>query len=98
MLLELFLLLKPHISGFNLFSYLTLRAILAALTALTVALLVGPAMIRKLAEYKVGQTIRDDGPKSHFSKAGTPTMGGTLILLAVAAATLLWADLRNRYI
>src|SRR5688572_18726555 len=98
MLLELFLLLKPYISGFNLFSYVTLRAILAALTALAVSLIVGPPMIRKLSEYKVGQTIRNDGPQSHFSKAGTPTMGGTLILFAVAAATLLWADLRNRYI
>ncbi len=98
MLLELFLLLKPHFSGFNLFGYLTLRAILAAITALAVSLVIGPPMIRKLAAYKVGQTIRNDGPQSHFSKAGTPTMGGTLILFAVAAATLLWADLRNRYI
>jgi len=98
MLLELFAWLKPHISGFNLFQYLTLRAILSALTALAVSLLAGPAVIRKLAEYKVGQTIRQDGPRSHFSKAGTPTMGGALILIAVAAATLLWADLRNRYV
>jgi phospho-N-acetylmuramoyl-pentapeptide-transferase len=98
MLLELFAWLKPHISGFNLFQYLTLRAILSALTALAVSLLAGPAVIRKLAEYKVGQTIRQDGPKSHFSKAGTPTMGGALILIAVVAATLLWADLRNRYV
>ena len=98
MLLELFAWLKPHISGFNLFQYLTLRAILSALTALAVSLLAGPAVIRKLAEYKVGQTIRQDGPQSHFSKAGTPTMGGALILIAVAAATLLWADLRNRYV
>ena len=98
MLLELFAWLKPHISGFNLFQYLTLRAILSALTALAVSLLAGPAVIRKLAEYKVGQTIRQDGPQSHFSKAGTPTMGGALILIAVVVATLLWADLRNRYV
>lgn len=98
MLLELSLWLKPYISGFNLFSYVTLRAILAALTALIVSWSVGPWMIRKLASYKVGQSIRDDGPKSHFSKAGTPTMGGALIIAAVAVATLLWADLRNRYI
>ncbi len=98
MLLELFAWLKPHISGFNLFQYLTLRAILSALTALAVSLIAGPAVIRKLAEYKVGQTIRQDGPQSHFSKAGTPTMGGALILIAVVAATLLWADLRNRYV
>jgi phospho-N-acetylmuramoyl-pentapeptide-transferase len=98
MLLELFAWLKPHISGFNLFQYLTLRAILSALTALAVSLIAGPAVIRKLAEYKVGQTIRQDGPQSHFSKAGTPTMGGALILIAVVVATLLWADLRNRYV
>ncbi|MGD9582818.1 MAG: phospho-N-acetylmuramoyl-pentapeptide-transferase [Lysobacterales bacterium] len=98
MLLELFAWLKPHISGFNLFQYLTLRAILSALTALAVSLAAGPAVIRKLAEYKVGQMIRSDGPQSHYSKAGTPTMGGALILIAVVAATLLWADLRNRYV
>ncbi len=98
MLLELFAWLKPHISGFNLFQYLTLRAILSALTALAVSLAAGPAVIRKLAEYKVGQMIRSDGPQSHFSKAGTPTMGGALILIAVLSATLLWADLRNRYV
>lgn len=98
MLLELFAWLKPYFSGFNLFQYLTLRAILSALTALAVSLIVGPMMIRKLAKYKVGQTIRQDGPQSHLSKAGTPTMGGALILLAVVAATLLWADLRNRYV
>jgi phospho-N-acetylmuramoyl-pentapeptide-transferase len=98
MLLELFAWLKPHISGFNLFQYLTLRAILSALTAMGVSLIAGPAVIRKLAEYKVGQTIRQDGPQSHFSKAGTPTMGGALILIAVVVATLLWADLRNRYV
>lgn len=98
MLLELSLWLKPYISGFNLFSYVTLRAILAALTALLVSLAVGPWMIRKLASYKVGQSIRDDGPKSHFSKAGTPTMGGSLIIAAVTSATLLWADLRNHYV
>lgn len=98
MLLELSLWLKPYISGFNLFSYVTLRAILAALTALLVSLAVGPWMIRKLASYKVGQSIRDDGPKTHFSKAGTPTMGGSLIIAAVTAATLLWADLRNHYV
>ncbi len=98
MLLELSLWLKPYISGFNLFSYVTLRAILAALTALIVSWAVGPWMIRKLSTYKVGQSIRDDGPKSHFSKAGTPTMGGALIIAAVAVATLMWADLRNRYI
>lgn len=84
--------------GFHVFQYLTLRAILATLTALTFALLVGPAMIRRLSKYHVGQTIRDDGPQSHFGKAGTPTMGGILILFAVILATLLWANLQNRYV
>ncbi|MCE3003195.1 MAG: phospho-N-acetylmuramoyl-pentapeptide-transferase [Xanthomonadaceae bacterium] len=98
MLLELARLLEQHFSGFNLFQYLTFRSILSALTALGVSLLLGPKFIRKLAEMKAGQPIRDDGPKSHFSKAGTPTMGGTLILTAIAVATLLWADLGNRYV
>jgi phospho-N-acetylmuramoyl-pentapeptide-transferase len=98
MLLELAKWLEMHFSGFNLFQYLTLRAILATLTALAVSLLAGPAMIRKLASLKAGQPIRSDGPQSHFSKAGTPTMGGTLILTAITVSTLLWADLRNRYV
>jgi phospho-N-acetylmuramoyl-pentapeptide-transferase len=98
MLLELARLLEQHFSGFNLFQYLTFRSILSALTALGVSLLFGPRFIRKLAEMKAGQPIRDDGPKSHFSKAGTPTMGGTLILTAISVATLLWADLGNRYV
>jgi phospho-N-acetylmuramoyl-pentapeptide-transferase len=98
MLLELARLLEQHFSGFNLFQYLTFRSILAALTALGMSLVLGPRFIRKLAEMKAGQPIRDDGPKSHFSKAGTPTMGGTLILTAIAVSTLLWADLGNRYV
>jgi phospho-N-acetylmuramoyl-pentapeptide-transferase len=75
-----------------------LRAILAALTALAISLLVGPRMIRWLAEYQVGQRVRSDGPQTHLSKAGTPTMGGALILAAIVAATLLWADLANRFV
>jgi phospho-N-acetylmuramoyl-pentapeptide-transferase len=98
MLLELANLLRDFGRIFALFDYLTLRAILSALTALAVSLLAGPRMIAWLASLKGGQPIRSDGPKSHFSKAGTPTMGGALILLAVAVATLLWADLGNRYI
>jgi phospho-N-acetylmuramoyl-pentapeptide-transferase len=98
MLLELARLLEQHFSGFNLFQYLTFRSILAALTALGLSLVLGPRFIRKLAEMKAGQPIRDDGPKSHFSKAGTPTMGGTLILTAISVSTLLWADLGNRYV
>ncbi len=85
-------------SGFRVFYYLTFRAILGALTALVISFMVGPWMIRRLSRKNIGQTIRDDGPKSHFSKAGTPTMGGTLILVAIAVSTLLWADLENRYV
>ena len=95
MLLELADLLRGWYSGFHLFQYLTFRAIMSTLTALAVSLLVGPAVIRKLADVKAGQVIRWDGPQTHLVKAGTPTMGGLLILLAVAIATLLWADLRN---
>ena len=85
-------------TGFNVFQYLTLRGILGVLTALLISLIVGPGMIRRLSRYQIGQQIREDGPQSHFSKAGTPTMGGALILVAIAIATLLWADLRNRYV
>ncbi|GAB4223713.1 MAG: phospho-N-acetylmuramoyl-pentapeptide-transferase [Gammaproteobacteria bacterium] len=84
--------------GFQVFDYITLRAILSTLTALAVSLLVGPIMIRRLTALSIGQSIRDDGPQSHLSKAGTPTMGGALILLSIALATLLWADLTNRYV
>ncbi|MER2526942.1 MAG: phospho-N-acetylmuramoyl-pentapeptide-transferase [Candidatus Competibacter denitrificans] len=85
-------------TGFNVFQYLTLRGILGTLTALLISLIVGPTMIERLSHYQIGQHIREDGPKSHLSKAGTPTMGGALILVAIAAATLLWADLRNHYV
>jgi phospho-N-acetylmuramoyl-pentapeptide-transferase len=90
--------LSEYHSGFHVFQYLTLRAILAALTALAISLLVGPRMIQFLAEYQVGQRVRSDGPQTHLSKAGTPTMGGALILAAIVAATLLWADLANRFV
>ncbi len=83
-------------SPFRVFQYLTLRAIVSILTALVISFVIGPALIRWLGRY--GQPIRDDGPLSHLSKAGTPTMGGLLILIAVAVTTLLWADLDNRYI
>jgi len=85
-------------SGFNVFSYLTLRAILAVVTALAIALLVGPWMIRRLTRRQIGQVVRDDGPQSHLTKAGTPTMGGALILVAIAAGTLAWSDLKNRFV
>jgi len=98
MLLWLTHYLENFYHGFRVFEYLTFRAILGTLTALVISLLVGPAMIRRLSYYQVGQSIRDDGPKSHFSKAGTPTMGGALILIAIAISILLWGDLGNRYI
>lgn len=90
--------LQKFYSGFNVFSYLTFRGILGVLTSLAISFIIGPGMIRKLSMYKIGQTVRDDGPQTHLSKAGTPTMGGALILVAVIISTLLWADLRNRYI
>jgi len=90
--------LAQYYSGFNVFQYLTLRAILGVLTALVISFMIGPAMIRRLGRYKNGQPVRDDGPQTHLSKAGTPTMGGLLILIAIAVSTLLWADLSNRYI
>ena len=83
-------------SGFGVVHYLTLRAILGTLTALLISLLIGPKMIRHLTSYKIGQNVRDDGPESHLSKAGTPTMGGTLILVSIAISTLLWMDLDSR--
>ena len=85
-------------TGFNVFQYLTFRGILGVLTALLISLIIGPVMIRRLSHYQIGQQIREDGPRSHFCKAGTPTMGGALILVAIAVATLLWADPRNRYV
>ena len=90
--------LTRYVTGFNLFTYITMRAILSALTALALSLVLGPGLIRRLQEKKIGQTVRQDGPGSHLPKAGTPTMGGTLILLAIAAGTLLWANLRSPYI
>ncbi|HEY8218842.1 MAG TPA: phospho-N-acetylmuramoyl-pentapeptide-transferase [Methylobacter sp.] len=84
--------------GFRVFHYLTFRAILGALTSLVISFVVGPVMIRKLSRNKIGQSIRELGPQSHYEKKGTPTMGGALILIAIAFSTLLWADLGNRYI
>ena len=85
-------------SGFNVFSYLTTRAILGALTALVLSFAFGPYLIQRLQMQRIGQQIRQVGPESHFPKAGTPTMGGALILLAIAVSTLLWADLENRFV
>ncbi|MBP9764313.1 MAG: phospho-N-acetylmuramoyl-pentapeptide-transferase [Gammaproteobacteria bacterium] len=90
--------LTQYYRAFSVFEYITLRTIVASLTALIITLFVGPPMIRWLAQYKVGQVVRDDGPQSHFSKAGTPTMGGAMIILAIVIATLLWSNLRNPYV
>lgn len=98
MLLELTRWLTQLESLFALFNYITLRGILAALTSLFLSLWLGPAVIRRLAQFKGGQPIRSDGPQSHFSKAGTPTMGGSLILVTVFLSVMLWGDLRNRYV
>lgn len=98
MLLELTRYLAQDIHGFSVFNYITLRAVMATLTALLISFVVGPKMIKKLTQYKVGQAVRDDGPQTHLIKAGTPTMGGALILVAIALSTLLWADLSNRFI
>ena len=90
--------LAQDIRAFNVFNYITLRAVLATLTSLTISFVVGPAVIRKLTSMKIGQAIRDDGPQSHLIKAGTPTMGGVLILVSITISTLLWADLSNHYV
>ncbi|MFK7829183.1 MAG: phospho-N-acetylmuramoyl-pentapeptide-transferase [Congregibacter sp.] len=90
--------LAQYESGFRVFGYLTLRGILAAGTALAISLLVGPYMIRRLNYHQVGQAVRTDGPQSHLEKSGTPTMGGALILVAIAISTLLWGDLSNAYV
>jgi phospho-N-acetylmuramoyl-pentapeptide-transferase len=98
MLMYLTQYLESYHSGFNVFQYLTLRTILGVLTALFISLLIGPLMIRRLSHLQIGQQIRSEGPESHRSKAGTPTMGGLLILVSVGASTLLWGDLGNRFV
>lgn len=90
--------LAQHYSGFNVFRYLTLRGIMGVLTALLISLFIGPYLIRSLKSRQIGQAVRDDGPQSHLSKAGTPTMGGALILMAMTVSTLLWSDLSNAYV
>jgi phospho-N-acetylmuramoyl-pentapeptide-transferase len=98
MLLELAQWLSRDQRFFAVFNYITLRAVLATLTALAIGLLAGPWLIRKLAQMKIGQSVRTDGPQTHLAKSGTPTMGGALILVGIGFATLLWADLSNRFI
>jgi phospho-N-acetylmuramoyl-pentapeptide-transferase len=98
MLLELAQWLSKDFRFFTVFNYITLRAVLATLTALGVGLLAGPWLIRKLTEMKIGQAVRTDGPQTHLAKSGTPTMGGALILVAIGISTLLWSDLSNRFV
>lgn len=98
MLLYLTEYLAQFESGFNVFNYLTMRAILGALTALIISFIVGPKMIKSLSVNQLGQVIREDGPETHLRKAGTPTMGGALILTAICVSTVLWADLENHYV
>jgi len=98
MLLSLTEYLARYYSGFHVFQYLTLRGILAAVTALAIALCIGPTMINLLSRYQIGQQVRTDGPQTHLLKSGTPTMGGGLILVAMLLGTLLWADLSSRFI
>jgi len=98
MLYDLTQYLAQFHSGFNVFQYLTLRSILGVLTALAISLILGPRMIRYLSSYNIAQRVREDGPESHLSKAGTPTMGGALILVAIVVSTLLWVDLSSRFV
>ena len=98
MLLELAQWLAQDIRGFNVFNYIPLRAVLAAMTALIISFVAGPRVIRWLAAKKIGQAVRQEGPQTHLVKSGTPTMGGALILISIAVTTLLWGDLSNRYI
>jgi phospho-N-acetylmuramoyl-pentapeptide-transferase len=98
MLLELAQWLSKDFRFFSVFNYITLRAVLATLTALGVGLLAGPWLIRKLTEMKIGQAVRTDGPQTHLAKSGTPTMGGALILVAIGVSTLMWSDLSNRFV
>jgi len=90
--------LKEYVSGFNVFTYITMRAIMGALTALVISLVMGPFMIKRLSIKQIGQTVRIDGPVTHLPKSGTPTMGGVLILVAILISTLLWADLKSAYV
>lgn len=98
MLLELFRSLADGFPALNVFNYLTLRAVLAALTSMGIGFALGPWMIARLKNLHFGQAVRTDGPKTHLVKDGTPTMGGALILFAITVSTLLWADLSNRFI
>ena len=88
--------LFPYVSGFRVFRYITFRTAFASLTALFLCVVLGPWLIARLRQFQIGQHIREEGPKSHQKKAGTPTMGGVLIIISIVIPTLLWADLRTR--
>src|SRR5487761_2493881 len=94
----LYLKLYPYFHPFRIFRYLTFRTAFASLTALLIALFIGPYVIRKLREFQIGQFIRDDGPQSHLKKSGTPTMGGVLICIAILLPTVLWSDPANPFV
>jgi len=98
MLLALAQWLSQDVRTFSVFNYITLRAVMAAMTALIISFVLGPWMIRKLTSMKIGQAVRSDGPQTHLVKPGTPTMGGALILMSVAITTVLWGDLHNAYV
>lgn len=98
MLLWLTEYLAQYVSGFSVFQYLTFRTMVSVITALFMSLLIGPYVIRRLADLQIGQTVRDDGPQTHLSKAGTPTMGGALILIVIAITTILWGDLNSHHV
>jgi phospho-N-acetylmuramoyl-pentapeptide-transferase len=99
MLVELFAWLAANYdSGFRVFEYITMRAVMACATALLIGLVAGPWVIRKLAQLKIGQAVRQYGPQTHLTKTGTPTMGGVLVLISIGISTLLWADLSNRFV
>jgi phospho-N-acetylmuramoyl-pentapeptide-transferase len=98
MLFHLFFALRDVVPAFRVFGYITFRTFVATLTAVVISLALGPWLIHRLRQYKIGQHIREEGPQSHLQKAGTPTMGGLLILIAVFASVLLWADFTNEHI
>ncbi len=98
MLLHLAEYLSRYVSGFNVFTYITMRAIMAALTALVISFVYGPRVIRRLSVRQIGQPVREDGPETHLIKSGTPTMGGVLILVAILFSTILWANLTSPYV
>lgn len=98
MLLWLAELFKQDVGFLRVFGFITFRAVFATMTAISIGLIAGPYVIRKLTEMKVGQAVRTDGPQTHLIKSGTPTMGGALILIAIGISTLLWSDLSNRFV